>query len=260
MKLCSTVTAWGVYSVWQRHARVYRKTWLVNFLPPITEPIVYLITFGYGLTPLIKEVSYGGQSIPYLQFIAPGMIAIGVLSQSFFEGAYGSFVRLNFQKTWQALLTAPLSFTEVFLGDWLWAATRGTIAGIITGLIAVVWGLYSIGNLLLSLPLIGLGSLLFAAMGLLTAGMVRTIDQINVPIFLLIVPMYTLCGTYFPRDTLPNWLSSIAGLLPLSTLTDLLRWNLKFPQFWLLKILWILFCTLAFALFARKLIYPKLFH
>lgn len=260
MKIGATVTAWGLYSVWQRHARIYRKTWLVNFLPPITEPIVYLITFGYGLTPLVKEISYAGQPVNYLEFIAPGMIAIGVLSQSFFEGAYGSFVRLNFQKTWQALLTAPLSFTEVFLGDWLWAATRGVIAGIITGLVSVIWGLYSGWELLLSLPLIGLGSLMFGAMGLLTAGVIRTIDQINVPVFLLVIPMYTLCGTYFPRDILPDWLSYIARVLPLTALADLLRWNLGLSNLWFLEVLWMLVCTTVFAVLAWRQIYPQLFR
>jgi lipooligosaccharide transport system permease protein len=260
MKLRTTVTAWGLYSVWQRHARVYQKTWLVNFLPPITEPIVYLVTFGFGLTPIIKEISYAGQPIGYLQFLAPGMIAIGIMAQSFFEGAYGGFVRLNFQKTWQALLTAPLSFTEVFLGDWLWAATRGVIAGVITGIVSVVWGLYSSWNLFLSLPLIFLGSLLFAAMGLLTAGLIRTIDQINVPVFLLVVPMYTLCGTYFPRETLPDWLRYVANVLPLSALTDLLRWNLGLPDFWFLDLLWLLGCTAILATIAWKAIYPQLFR
>ncbi|HEY9669031.1 MAG TPA: ABC transporter, partial [Coleofasciculaceae cyanobacterium] len=114
-----SVTPWGVYSVWHRHARVYQKTWLVNSLLPISEPLLYLVAFGYGLTPLVGDVPYNGETIPYLKFIAPGMIAIGVLFQSFFEGAFGSFFRLNYQKTWQALLTAPLNFTEVFLGDWL---------------------------------------------------------------------------------------------------------------------------------------------
>jgi lipooligosaccharide transport system permease protein len=260
MKLRTTVTAWGLYSVWQRHARVYQKTWLVNFLPPITEPIVYLVTFGFGLTPIIKQIFYAGQQIGYLQFLAPGMIAIGIMSQSYFEGAYGGFVRLNFQKTWQALLTAPLSFTEVFLGDWLWAATRGTIAGVITGIVAVIWGLYSGWNLLLSLPLIFLGSLLFGAMGLLTAGLIRTIDQINVPVFLLIVPMYTLCGTYFPRETLPDWLRLVSSILPLSPLTNLLRWNLGLPNFWFLDLLWLLVCTLVLAAIAWKAIYPQLFR
>ena len=143
-----SVTAWGIYSVWRRHAKVYQKTWLVNSLPPLSEPLIYLIAFGYGLTPLIGDVTYQGQTVSYLQFIAPGMIAVGVLFQSFFEGSFGSFIRLSYQKTWQALLTAPLSFTEVFLGDWLWATTKGSIAGILTGLVAMSLGLYSGWHLL----------------------------------------------------------------------------------------------------------------
>lgn len=253
-----SLSAWGVYSVWHRHAKVYQRTWLVNCLPPLSEPIIYLVAFGYGLTPLVGDVMYAGQTVPYLHFIAPAMMAIGVLFQSFFEGAYASFIRLNFQKTWQALLTAPLSFGDVFLGDWLWAATKGTIAGSLTGLIAVIWGLYPLGNYLLSLPILVLGSLVFGAMGLLTAGSVRQIDQVNIPIFLLIVPMFTLCGTYFPRDTLPPVLRTIAAILPLSSLTDLLRWNLGLPPFWWLELLWLLSLLVVFATLAVRKIYPQL--
>jgi lipooligosaccharide transport system permease protein len=208
----------------------------------------------------VGEVLYAGQTVSYLKFIAPAMIAIGVLSQSFFEGAYGSFIRLSFQKTWQALLTAPLSFTEVFLGDWLWASTKGMIAGILTGIVAVLWGLYSGWHLLVSLPLIFLGSLLFGAMGLLTAGAVRTIDQMNAPVFLLILPMFTLCGTYFPRNTLPPLLGKVASVLPLSSLVDLLRWPLGLPNFWPIELIWLLLLIGAFAVLAWRQIYPQLFQ
>jgi len=255
-----SVTPWGVYSVWHRHAKLYQKTWLVNSLPPLSEPLIYLVAFGYGLTPLVGDVSYNGHTIPYLKFIAPGMMAIGVLFQSFFEGSFGSFFRLRYQKTWQALLTAPLSFTEVFLGDWLWAATKGTLAGLLTGLVAVVWGLYSGWHLLISFPLIVLGSILFGVMGLFTAGTVRTVDQINVPIFLLIVPMFTLCGTYFPRSTLPPVLGSIAGVLPLASLVDLLRWPLGLPGFWFLELIGLLVWITVFSVLAWRQIYPQLFR
>ena len=237
---------------------MYQKTWLVNSLPPLTEPLIYLVAFGYGLTPLIGEVSYNGQTISYLQFIAPGMIAIGVLFQSFFEGSFGSFLRLSYQKTWQALLTAPLSFTEVFLGDLLWATTKGTIAGLLTGIVAGIWGLYSGWHLLVSLPLIILGSMLFAVLGLFTAGSVKTIDQINVPIFLFVIPMFTLCGTYFPRDTLPPILGYIATVLPLSAIVDLLRWPLGLPQFWFLELIWLLLWISVFSILAWRQIYPQL--
>ncbi|NEP16630.1 MAG: ABC transporter permease [Leptolyngbya sp. SIO4C1] len=256
----SLPSVWGIYTVWWRHFQVYRSTWLVNFLPPVSEPIVYLVAFGYGLTPLVGEVAYGDGFVPYNRFIAPGMIAIGVLFQSFFEGAYSTFIRLNFQKTWQALLTAPLSYTEVFLGDWLWATTKGIIAGTLTGIVAVVGQLYAIQHLLLSLPIIVLGSLLFAAFGLLVSGFVRKIDQINVPIFMVIIPMFTLCGTYFPRDTLPQVLQVVAGILPLAALTDLLRWPMGLPSTWPLSLLWLAICTLGLAIAAAKKIYPLLFR
>jgi len=90
-----SITPWGVYSVWHRHAKVYQKTWLVNSLPPLSEPLIYLVAFGYGLTPLVGDVAYYNQTVPYLKFIAPGMIAIGVLFQSFFEGSFGSFKKLG---------------------------------------------------------------------------------------------------------------------------------------------------------------------
>ncbi len=251
---------WGVYSVWWRHFQVYRSTWLVNFLPPMSEPIVYLTAFGYGLTPLVGEVAYLGGTVPYTQFIAPGMVAIGVLFQSYVEGAFSTFIRLNFQRTWQALLTAPLSYMDVFLGDWFWAATKGIIAGTLTGLVAAVAGLYRFQDLILSLPLIVLGSLTFAAFGLLSAGFVRKVDQINVPLFIVIIPMFTLCGTYFPRDTLPPTLQTIANVLPLAALVDLLRWPLGVPDHWLLSLLWLVVCLVGLAIAASKKIYPILFR
>ncbi|APB33926.1 ABC-2 type transporter superfamily [Gloeomargarita lithophora Alchichica-D10] len=256
----SGLSFWGIYSVWRRHAKVYQNTWLVNSLPPLSEPIIYLLGFGFGLSPLIPELIYQGRAVTYLQFIGPGMIAVGVLFQSFFEGAYGSFIRLQFQKTWQALLTAPLTFTEVFLGDWLWATTRGTLAGFTTGLVVVLLGLYPPLALVLSLPLLILGALLFGGIGLLTAGLVRTVDQINVPIFLVVVPMFALCGTYFPRDNLPPILGGIARFLPLSALIDLLRWPLAWPAFAPVLLAWLILWAGVMGGLAWRVIHPQVYR
>ena len=253
-----SITVWGIYSVWHRHAKVYQSTWLVNCLPPLLEPFIYLVAFGYGLTPLVGEVTYRGVTVNYLDFMAPGTMAIAVLAQPFVEGAYASFLRLNFQKTWHALLTAPLSFTEVFLGDWLWAGTKGVIAGILTGLVLVILGLYSGWHLLVSFPLIILGSLLFAGGGLLTAGCIQKVEQINIPLFLLFIPMLTICGTYFPRETLPPLLETVANILPLAPLVDLLRWPLGLSPFWPWILLYLLLWTGGLTLLAWNRIYPKL--
>ncbi|MEN9214737.1 MAG: ABC transporter permease [Gloeomargarita sp. DG02_4_bins_56] len=254
------LSLWGIYSVWRRHLKVYQNTWLVNSLPPLSEPIIYLVAFGFGLSPLIPTLTYGGRAVSYLQFIGPAMIAVGVLFQSFFEGAYGSFIRLQFQKTWQALLTAPLTFTEVFLGDWFWAATRGTLAGLTTGLVVVGLGLYPPVALILSLPLVLLGALLFGGIGLLTAGLVRTVDQINVPIFLVVIPMFALGGTYFPRENLPPVLEGLARLLPFSALLDLLRWPLAWPPAFPLLLLWLLLWVAVLGTLAWRVIHPQVYR
>ncbi len=220
----------GIYSVWRRYAHVYRKTWLVNCLPPMSEPVVYLIAFGLGLSPLIPSVSYLGAEVAYLNFIAPGMIAVSVMYQSFFEGAYGPFVRFKFQRTWQALLTTPLSFGDIFAAELFWAATKGMIGGLSTGAIALLWGIYSWKSMVFALPLLAVGSLIFAAAGMLTAGIAKTVNHINIPVFTFIVPMFVLSGTYFPRNNLPGILGNVASLLPLSGLVDLLRWELAQPK------------------------------
>lgn len=254
------MTLWGVYTAWRRNSRVYQNTWLVNSLPPLSEPLIYLVAFGYGLTPLVGQVTYNGQDVEYLRFLAPGMIAVGVLFQSYGEGAYGSYIRLAYQKTWNAMLTTPLTFSEVFAGELLWTATKGLIAGTATGTLAIAWGLVSISYLFLSLPLIALGSVLFGAAGLLTAGLVRTIDQVNVPLFLGVIPMFTLCGTYFPRATLPTPLNEIASALPLAALADLLRWPLGLPSHWLWSLVWLFVWAIACVVLAWRSIYPKLFR
>lgn len=253
------IDPWGVYSVWRRHFLVYQRTWLVNFLPPITEPLVYLLAFGYGLTPIVDQLTYLGQPVSYPVFIGPSMMAIAVLFQAFFEGAYGSFIRLYYQRTWNALLTAPLSYTQIFAGDWIWAATRGLISGVITGIVTVLLGFYSWTGLIGSLPFLMLGSLLFAAIGLMTAGIVTTVDQINVPIFMVVVPMFVLCGTYFPRENLPKALEIISGILPLSALVDLVRWPLGLPGIWPLEVLWLLGLLAGATYLAWKQIARKIF-
>ncbi len=252
-------TFWPAYAVWRRHLAVYRQTWLVNCLPPISEPIVYLLAFGLGFTPMVNELLYLGVAIDYPRFLAPGMIAVGLLFQSFFEGAYGSFIRLNYQRTWQAMLTTPLTFRDVFIGDWLWAATRGLIAGLLTAAVTIALGLYSIQGLLVALPMLVVGGLLFAAVGLYTAGLVKTIDQVNVPVFLLIVPMFVLCGTYFPRDNLPQWLKILTDLLPLSTLVDTLRWPLGLPTTWIWQVLWLGVLLIVMTGLAARQLWRKLY-
>ncbi|NMC63542.1 MAG: ABC transporter, partial [SAR324 cluster bacterium] len=176
-----SLSFWGVYTVWYRNYRVFIQSFWINCLAPMTEPLVYLLGFGYGLMPIIGDVEYYGIKLPYLEFIAPGMIGVGVLFQSFFEGAFGAFTRFWYQRLCSVTLCGPVTFLEVFLGEWLWAASRGTLSGLFTGVVAASLGAYSFIDLIISLPIIIIGALVFSGLGVFTAAYVKKYDQINIP-------------------------------------------------------------------------------
>lgn len=250
---------WGIYTVWYRNFRLFIKTFWINCIAPMSEPLIYLVGFGYGFLPLVSMVLYRGHPVDYLQFLAPGMIGVGMLFQSYYEASYGSYVRYSYQKTWHVILTSPVTFKEIFIGEWLWAASRGTLSGVITGLIASLLGAYHAVDLLISLPIIITGSLVFSALGLCTAGLVKKIDQINVPIFILIVPMFVLSGTYFPMDGLPKVLKVLVAFMPLAALVDLLRWPIVVPEDWFVLWIWLVLWGALLALAGYRIFYRRMF-
>ncbi|MFH1062297.1 MAG: hypothetical protein V1747_05335 [Candidatus Omnitrophota bacterium] len=88
--------SWRAIRIWQRNFDVYKATWKVNFIPPLLEPLLYLLAFGVGLGNLVPEVTYRAGAVSYLQFIAPGLVAAAVMNHGFFETTYASFVRMYF--------------------------------------------------------------------------------------------------------------------------------------------------------------------
>ncbi len=95
--------------VWQRNLTVYQKIWKISFVPPLCEPLFYLLAFGIGFGALVGTITYQGLALSYLMFLAPALLAITIMNNAFFENTYASFVRMYHQKTFDAMLTTPLS-------------------------------------------------------------------------------------------------------------------------------------------------------
>jgi lipooligosaccharide transport system permease protein len=202
---------------------VYRKIWLVNFLVPLFEPLLYLTAFGVGMSSLIGRVQYRGEEISYTVFIAPALLAITMMYNSFFENTYASFVRMYFQKTFDAMMTTPLSLEDIIAGEIVWGATKAVIAtGIMLAVVGFL-GLVYFPHGLMILPLSFLGGLAFGTMGMIFTGLVPSIDMFNLPIFLFITPMFLFSGTFFPTSALPAWAQKLSSALPLTHLVDLCR-------------------------------------
>jgi lipooligosaccharide transport system permease protein len=212
--------SYRVWGVWRRNFDVFTKTIKVNFLPSLFEPIIYLAAFGFGLGGFIPNMF--GQ--PYIYFLAPPLVAIAVMNGSFFECTFASFVRMYFQKTFDAIVATPVSVEEVVAGELLWGATRSTInATIVLGVISV-FGLVT-SPLFLLVPLIAfVAGLMFASIAMCFTAIAPNIDFFNYPAFLFITPMIFLAGTFFPLTSLPS-AAQIAAMviLPLTHIVNVTR-------------------------------------
>jgi lipooligosaccharide transport system permease protein len=211
--------SYRVWKVWRRNFDVFTKTIRVNFLPSLLEPILYLLAFGFGLGGFIPSIQ--GQS--YIAFIAPALVAISVMNGSFFECTFASFVRMYFQKTFDAIVATPVSVEEVVAGELLWGATRATINTTIVLSVVAVFGLISTPLFLLVIPLAFFGGLMFASMAMCFTSVAPNIDFFNFPSFLFLTPMFFLCGTFFPLTSLPTAAQGVAMALPLTHVVNIVR-------------------------------------
>ena len=223
MKRLAHSLSWRFIRVWRRDFLVNRDSWHTGFLVPLLEPVLYVAAFGIGFRALIADVHYQGQIVSYVRFIAPALLATSIMYNAFFENTYTSFVRMYYQKTFDAILATPLSLDEVITGEIAWGATKSVFAAAIMLAVLGCFGLIHFPSGLLIVPLALLGGLGFGALGMVFTGIVRNIDMFNLPIFLFVTPMFLFSGTFFPVDTLPLWAQRLALAFPLTHLVNLTR-------------------------------------
>jgi len=215
--------SWRFMKVWKRNLVTYRKIWKVSFITPLLEPLFYILAFGLGFATLIGAVPYAGALLQYTQFIAPALIATAIMYNAFFETTYASFVRMYYQKTFDGMMTTPLSLEEIILAEIVWSATKAAAAATIMLAVLSVAGFVKMPNGLLIIPIAFLGGLAFGAIGMFFTGITPSIEMFNLPIFLFITPMFLFSGTFFPISNLPQWAQTMALALPMYHLVELTR-------------------------------------
>lgn len=205
--------------IWRRNFLVWRKLAVASVLGNIADPLITLIAFGYGLGSLLKSID----GIPYIHFLASGSICMSIMMASSFEALYSAFSRMHVQKTWDALLNAPLSLDDIVLAEMLWAATKSMFSGIAILLVIFALGIGLHLHTLLVLPILFLVGMCFASLGLVINALARGYDFFTYYFTLVLTPMIFLSGVYYPTTQLPNWLQAISEVLPLSAAVQLIR-------------------------------------
>src|SRR5512140_2724840 len=163
------------FRVWQRHLTVYTKLYMSSIALNFVEPVLYLAALGLGLGAFVKEIN----GVPYINFIAPGIIASSSMFAAIYECTYGTYVRMTYQKTFDAILATPINVDDLIAGELMWGATKSVIYGTIIMVVISAFGLVDSALVVLAIPLRFIAGLVFAAISVIFVAVVPGIDSFN---------------------------------------------------------------------------------
>jgi lipooligosaccharide transport system permease protein len=209
----------GWLPIWRRNLLVWVKLLGPALLGNFGEPLLYLVALGYGLGPLVGQVD----GMPYSLFLASGIVCSSAMFTASFEGMYSAYTRMAVQRTWSGMLSAPLEVRDIVIGETLWAGTKSLISVsailVVAGLLGAVQGAMA----LWVLPVVLLTGISFGAMALVVTAFARSYDFFLYYQTLVVTPMLLLGGVFFPLQSLPPLVQSLAALLPLVHAVQLVR-------------------------------------
>lgn len=199
-------------SVWRRNASLYKRTWKTTLLPNFFEPVFFLTAIGVGVGAYIAEMA----GMRYIEFLAPGLMCVSAMNGASFEVTFNVFIRMEYEKTYDAVLTTPVNTDDILIGEVLWGLTRSLLYGGGFYIVAIFFGLVELPAGLLAILVVPLAGLLFAAIGIAFTMKMPTIDLFSFYFTLFLTPMFLFSGVFFPiEERFPDWLLPVAEALPL---------------------------------------------
>jgi lipooligosaccharide transport system permease protein len=197
----------------------FSSFWKSTTFSSTVQPTIYLLAFGFGFGSLVSTVA----GYDYVEFVGTGTVATGVLFSSAFPAMFGTYVKYQFQHTYDAILAAPVDTEELVTGEALWIAARAGTYGSVPIVVAMVFGLDPSWGML-TVPLIGfVAGYGWGCFGILVAALVKSIDGFSYINSALVTPLFLVAGTFFPLSELPQWAQVLGNFNPLFHCVQLVR-------------------------------------
>ena len=209
----------GAFAVLRRNVLVWRKLIGPAIAMNFGEPALYLLGLGFGLGAFVGEMD----GMPYLAFLASGIVASSAMTTATFEGMYSVFTRMVPQRTYEAILATPLEIDDILAGEMLWCATKSTMSAAAILIVAALLGVVNDWQALWAIPAAFLIGLCFAGPAMIMSSLASNYDFFNYYFVLVITPMFLVCGVFYPIDTLPEAIRGFVQILPLTHAVALAR-------------------------------------
>ncbi len=206
----------------RRNLLAYKHYW-VAFITGFFEPFFYVVAVGFGVGQFIGTVPYLDAQLEYASFLAPGLLAASTLNGALFDGFFSPFFKLTYMKTYEGIITTPVSIPDIAVGEVLWATTRGSLYGAAFLLVMLALGLIHSPWALLALPAVVLSGLALSSGAMVLTGLARELSSLEKVMTLVVFPLFLFSGTFFPVSQYPGVLRPLVQLTPLYHSASLLR-------------------------------------
>jgi lipooligosaccharide transport system permease protein len=210
----------AIGGVMSREVANFRTFWKSTTFSSVLEPVVYLLAFGLGLGATVVTRVDG---LRYVEYVGTGMVATAVIFSSVFPAMFGTFVKERFQRTYDAILAAPVDVEELVTAEMLWIGLRAGFYGCFPLVVSMLFGLDPAPGMLIVPLFCIITALGFAGFGIAVAATVAKIDQFSYVTTLFVTPLFLVAGTFFPIDQLPLGVRIASQLNPLHHLVELVR-------------------------------------
>jgi len=197
------------------------STWMI-VISGFVEPVLFLLSFGYGLKDLVGDITVAGQPIGYVAFIAPALLATSAMNGAIYDSTMNVYFKLKHDRIYHGMLATSLGPMDVALGEISWALLRGLsyaigFMAIVTplGLIPSAWGI-------LAIPAAVLIAFGFASFGMAVTSYMKSWQQLEI-VNVVLLPMFLFSGSFYPLSVFPDWLQTVIRLFPLAHAIDLVR-------------------------------------
>jgi lipooligosaccharide transport system permease protein len=207
----STLEATGL--IVQRNYVVYRSAWWI-FVSGFLEPVFYLFSIGVGVGQLISGFELHGQTIPYAEFVAPGMLAAAAMNGALLDSTFNFFFKLKYSKTFDQMLATPLTTRDLARGELTWSLLRGGCYSLAFLVVMALMGLVHSWWAVLAFPAALLIGLAFGAVGMALTTYMRSWQDFEY-VTLATLPLFLFSATFFPLSAFPTWLQWVIEATPL---------------------------------------------
>ena len=205
----------GALRVVEREARVFRRLWRGSAFSTFLTPVLFLAAIGLGLGGLVDEGTGAVQGLPYLDFVAPGLLVAGAMQGAAADSLWPVMAGTKWLRTFHGMVATPLAPTDVFAGHVVWTAIRTALSATAFLAVAALLGAVPSAWGVLAVPAAVLCASAFAAP--LAAFAASQDSDVPFPLVMRlgVMPLFLFSGTFFPVDQLPGWLRGLAVLSPL---------------------------------------------